>query len=507
MSPLLLGIDIGTSGVKLGLVDGEGKLLASATARHVFAHPQPGWAEMDAGLWLDGIAAALPEACDKAGVAPADVDAIGFSAMYPVLVPLDKELAPLHPGILYCDGRSIAQAERLSRAIPPDQFLRIAGNVITPGTCSLTSLVWLKEERPDVFESAAWFAHPPGSVVGQLTGRVVIDWGTASLSGLFDTRHGSRWSQELCDAAGAPMNKLPEIVAPHERVGELQPEAAARFGLRPGIPVAAGAGDTICSTLGLGLVEPGHACITCGTTDNMSALAAQPSFDGRFANCCHAPPGLWIFIATLSNTGAALEWFKRHFAGALPGDGSYDALFAAAASVGPGAGGVVCLPYLQGERTPVWDPKARAVFMGMGLDTTPAHLLRSMLEGVAFALRQSVEALEEAGFSPKEILLTGGATKSALWNQIKADVLNRPLQRVADAETTLLGAALLGGIAAGVWPGPAEAAACAAKVHTHEPVEPNPKTAETYEQLYSLYTSLYPSLRDVFHRRHEMMAR
>jgi len=507
MPTILLGIDIGTSGVKLGLVDDRGKLLGSATASHDVAHPQPTWAEMDAGLWLDGIADALPRACATAGVDPTQIDAIGFSAMYPVLVPLDANLDPIHPGILYCDQRSIAQVDALSALIPADRFAQIAGNVITPGTCSMTSLAWIKDERPDVFEAARFFAHPPGSVVGKLTGNLVLDCGTASLSGLFDTCRGDRWSQEICDAVGVPMDKLPPVVAPSHRAGELLPDQAERFGLRAGIPVAAGAGDTVCSTLGLGLVEPGQACVTCGTTDNISAVSDRPTFDPCFANCCHAMPGQWIFIPTMSNTGAALEWFKGNFAGAIAGDGSYDALFAAAAQVEPGADGLIFLPYLQGERSPVWDPKAKGVFFGMSLATTPAHMLRALLEGVAFALKQNLDGLEAAGFVPRELVLTGGSTKSALWNQIKADVLGRSLERVAEGETTLLGAALLGGVAAGVWNSVEAAAAAVRDAAAYETIKPDPDMTARYAPLFDIYTTLYPSLRDAFHARYEAKLR
>lgn len=505
--PLLLGIDIGTSGIKLGLVRDDGRLLAAATSLYEVSHPRPSWAEMDAEVWLAGIANAIPKACEKAGVQPGEIDAIGFSAMYPVLVPLDRAHQPIHPGILYCDQRSIAQAEALAEKLPEDKFLRIAGNVITPGTCSLTSLVWLKEERPEVFRETSRFAHAAGAVIGQLTGEVVTDWATASLSGVFETGGGYRWSEEICETAGVPISKLPRLVSPAERVGELKADQARALGLRPGIPVAAGAGDTACSTLGLGIVDAGQACITCGTTDNLTACADRPTFDRAFANCCHVVRDRWLFIATMSNTGGALEWFRTQLASAIEGVDidDYESLFAAAAEIEPGAGGVICLPYLQGERSPIWDPKARAVFFGMDSRTTSAHLLRAVLEGVAFALRQNLDALESTGFAAEEILLTGGTTRSALWSQIRSDVLNRPLHRVADAETTLVGAALLGGVAAGVWGTVEDAASIARQATSHHVIEPCAKAVASYERLYRVYERLYPALRETFHASHGAM--
>ena len=505
MNTLLLGIDIGTSGIKLGLVDHDARVLATATSPYHVAQPQPGWAEMEPRAWIEGIRAAIPLACDRAGVSPEHIDALGFSAMYPVLVPMGEDLEPLHPGILYCDQRSIAQAETLRQRLPRDRFLALTGNVITPGTCSLTSLVWLREERPEVFRRARYFAHAAGFVAGMLTGRVVTDWVTASLSGVFETGGGYRWSEEICQAAEVPLDRLPELAAPTDCVGALRAEAARELGLRPGIPVAAGAGDTACSALGLGMVQPGEGCVTCGTTDNLTACGDRPTFDPRFANCCHVERDRWLFIATMSNTGAALEWFRTNFASTLAdGDGDdYARLFAAAERVPPGAGGVVCLPYWQGERSPVWDPKARAAFLGMGRGTTPAHLLRALLEGVAFALRQNTDAIEELGLAPDHLLLTGGTTKSSVWNQIRADVLGRPLHRVTDAETTLVGAALLAGVAAGLWPTVAEAAAVARCAATYEIVTPSPAAAE-YDRLYPLYAQLYPALRDWLHLRHDL---
>ncbi len=504
MSALLLGIDIGTSSVKLGLVNDRAELLAAASAAHEVDRPRPGWAQMDSDLWLRGVRDALPRACAQAGVDARDIDAVGFSAMFPVLVPLDADLRPLHPAILYCDQRSIPQTERLERDLPAERFERIAGNRLTPGTCSLTSLVWLKEERPGAFDAAAWFALAPGCVAAQWTGRPAADWGSASLSGLMDLAQGE-WSEELCAAAGVPLEKLPPLLAPAERAGALRPDVARALGLRAGIPVAVGSGDTICSAAGLGLTEPGQASVTCGTTDNVSAVADQPSFDPRFANCRHALPGRWIFIATMSNTGAALEWFKAGFAAAVAGDGSYDALFAAAAQAPPGAGGLICLPYWQGERTPIWDPKARAALVGMSADTDAARVLRAVLEGVAFALRQNLDALQEAGFEPKEILLTGGGSKSAVWNQIRADALGRPLLRAADTEATLLGAALFAGAAAGVWPDLEDALRAAAARRETERIEPRPDEAAAYDRLYPLYERLYPALRDWLHERYALV--
>ena len=506
--PLLLGIDIGTSGIKLGLVRDDGRLMATATSPYEVSRPKPSWAEMDAEVWVAGIANAIPKACEEAEVQPDEIDAIGFSAMYPVLVPLDSSHQPIHPGILYCDQRSIAQAEALAEKLPEGQFLRITGNVITPGTCSLTSLVWLKEERPDVFSQTSLFAHAAGAVAGQFTGEVVTDWATASLSGLFETCGGYRWSEEICEAVGVPRAKLPRLVSPAERVGELRPDPARALGLRPGIPVAAGAGDTACSTLGLGIVDAGQAGITCVTTDNLTACSDRPTFDRSFANCCHVMRDRWLFIATMSNTGGTLEWFRAQFASAIAGVDidDYESLFAAAGEVEPGAGGVICLPYLQGERRPIWDPKARALFFGMNGRTTSADLLRSVLEGVAFALRQNLDALESTGFAADEILLTGGTTRSELWSQIRADVLNRPLHRVTDAETTLVGAALLGGVAAGVWETVEDAAEVARRAMSYETVEPSPDDSASYERFYRVYERLYPALREAFGARHEAMA-
>ena len=503
MAPLLLGIDIGTSGIKLGIVDGDGKLLGTATARHDVSRPQPGWAEMDTAVWLEGIHIALPAACQEAGIEPSHIDAVGFSAMYPVLVPLDSQLTPIHPGILYCDQRSIAQAEALAHRLPREWFLKITGNVVTPGTCSVTSLVWLKEERPEVFAAARYFAHAAGAVVAHLTGEVVTDWTTASLSGLFETCGGYRWSEDICRGAGVPVEKLPPVVSPGHRAGGLMPEAARALGLRPGIPVAAGAGDTACSALGLGMVDAGQACLTCGTTDNLSACSDKPTFGASFANCCHVGRDRWLLIATLSNTGGAVEWFKAQFSAALSGSDDYESLFAAAARVEPGATGVICLPYWQGERSPVWDPKAKAVFFGLHYGTTPAHLLRAILEGVAFAQRENLDALESLGVSPRHILLTGGGARSDLWSQIRADVLRRPMLRAAEGQTTLLGAGLLAGVAAGVWPDVDEAAAVARRATACQTFEPRPSTAALYDRLYRVYRLLYPALRDAMHARHD----
>lgn len=504
MTGHLLGIDIGTSAIKLGILRDDGRLVASHSVSNEMQTPHPGWAEMEPEMWWRGMCRGIAEICGKAGIGGTDIKAVSFSALYPAFVPVGKDGRALRPAMLYCDHRSLDQVGRLRDLIPADEFVAITGNAIVPGTCSLSSAVWFMENETDAFERTETFLHANGYVAARLCGERVMDWPNASLSGMFETNGGYAWSGRICETAGIPPERLPRLVNPAEPIGEVARSSASECGLAPGTTVAVGAGDTVCSAIGMGLIRGGQVGVTCGTTDNAALCAGSPRFDPRFANCCHVTRDLWLFIATMSNTGAALEWFLDGFWDEKP---DYERAFKLAESVPPGSGGVIFLPYLRGERSPIWDSRARGAFVGLTPDTGRAALLRAVLEGVAFAMRQNLDALTDVLDAPIDsITLAGGAAKSRAWNQIKADVTGKPVIPLEFADTSMLGAAMLAGIAGGVFASPHDAVAATEGCRQlKEAVNPDEKTVEIYEQLGMIYESLYPGLRDAFHGLGQMM--
>ena len=492
---MLLGVDIGTSAIKSGLLDEDGRVTATYSVPHEVMEPHPGWAEMDPNAWWEGLKESIAGVCREAGCAPADIQGVSFSTLYPALVCVDTSGSVLRPAILYCDQRAVKQSDWLRDNLDPEKTLRITGNGTPTGTCVLTSMLWVKENEPDIFDRSRWLCHPNSFLAYRLTGEMAMDWVSSSLSGVFELDSGYRWSEWVCDGAGIPMEKLPPLLAPSSKVGEVTREAAEQTGLREGTPVAIGAGDTGCSVFGAGLLEPGQLCLTCGTTDNIAFIVDRPEFDIRFANCCYVVRDRWVFIATMTNTGAALEWFKRNFF-----DGtSYDEVFAEADAAQPGAGGLVFLPYLQGERSPIWDPFARGVFCGLRLTTGKREMFRAVLEGVAFAIRQNLEIIEgiQDG-AVDEILTMGGAAQSEVWNRIKASVTGRPIRPLDFGQTALLGAAMLGGIAAGVYADVQDAIARTRTFSTGDLVEPVAADREQYDHLFDVYLEMYGQLKPTF---------
>lgn len=504
MSELLLGIDVGTSGVKTGIFDPRGKLLGLGRTPYRPESPRPGWAESDPELWWHGMVRSLAEACEAAGVGAGEVGAIGVSVMYPVVVALDADARPLHPGILYSDQRSMAQVRAIRRLIPPETYHDRIGNVCVPGTCAVTSMAWLRDERPDVYADAKVLGFANTFVTARLTGEFCTDPTMASLSGLTDIRDPWTWSDDLCRTLGIDREKLPRITGSAEVIGTVTAEAAAFTGLRAGTPVVCGAGDTPVGAVGAGARTRETVAYIAGSTDCVSVPLPAPTRDRRWINCAYIPRGIWFGIGTTTSSGVSIEWFIRECLG-MTTEAGIHTMTALAAAAPPGSHGLLFLPYLQGERTPIWDPQARGMFIGISNATTRAHLARAVFEGAAFSLRHVIESLEDVVGGPvREIRAVGGGMKNALWNQIKADILQKPFDILEFQDTGTLGTALLAGMGAGVYASFDEAIDVARAVSSTQTVEPDPSRAELYEGLFRLYATVYPRTKAVMHALGEM---
>ena len=494
MSDLLLGIDVGTSSVKVGVLDGNGRLTAAGSAPCRPESPRLGWSQINPAKWWRGLRAALGGIAD-AGVEPGEVRAVGLSVLFPALVPMDGDGRPLAPAILYRDRRAAKEVDVLSRRLRRDAIERRTGCRLVPGTTSVTGIEWLRAHRPAVFRRVSRFGHANTYIAHRLTGEWGIDRTNASLTGLLDIASPDRFSAFLCRRLRVPMEKLPPVLLSSDIVGEVTARAARATGLRRGIPVVMGGGDAAVAAFGGGLREGNDIFYVAGTTDCTVAASNRPRGDLRFANMGGCLEARWLGIGTMTSSGAAAEWFAHRFVSDAASVAEVERL-ACARGVRPGAGGVLFLPYLQGERSPVWDPHARAAFTGLALSHGVRDLARAVLEGVGFGLRHIVEAMESSyGMGKARIRAVGGGTRNRQWLRIKASILGRPIEVLHTQECGVLGAAMLAGIGAGVYGSFDDALKATAACRRSRVVEPVPAWTEVYDGLFPGYVSLYPRLR------------
>jgi len=499
VAQLLAGLDIGTSGVKVGLADASGHLLGLGRAVHTNDSPHPGWVQCDPERWWQGVVASLHQACAEAKASPADIAAVGVSVLFPCVAPLDADGRALHPALLYCDRRSFAQAEAIARLMPRGEFEATIGNVLVPGTCAATSLLWLREHAADAWQRARSLGFANTTITARLTGEFCTDPTQVALSGLVDIRDPWRWNEGLCERLGIDIRRLPLVAGAAEVIGTVTRAAAEQTGLCPGTPVVCGCGDVPASALGAGAGEPATVIYVAGSTDCVAVPTRAPTPDRRWVNSAYIPRGMWLPIGTTTSSGVSVDWFCREFLGQQGAEG-FRTLSELAQQSPLGAGGLLYLPYLQGERTPIWDPKARGSFFGLSTATTRANLARAVLEGTAFALRQVIECLEAvSGSSVVEIRTVGGGTRNPLWNQIKADVLGKRLAVLEFQETSSLGAALLAAVGGALCESFAAAASAARAANRVRLIEPHASRTASYDELFHLFAGLYPATRPLAH--------
>ena len=602
--PALLGIDVGTSSVKMLLeflpAAGEDRAPLPRVSRcPVRVRRQAdGASEVAPGRWWRAIVRAA-RTLDRSD---ARILGIGTSALYPALVGLDDRGRPVRPAILYDDRRSAPQVQDLERMplAHPALVHLLTGNRVRPGTISLSSLLWLRQHEPDAFKRVRWFGHA-GSYVGlRLTGRLAMDATNASLTGLYATASGKAWLRGVCRAAGLTLDqagaaeqvmpvseprpgfaaaapgmstseprlpvseprpegavpltygqlldlaargrpdlreqvladlppgagrqdllarplalpqggwvvalldalgieasRLPQVVWPTDRLGTLCEEAAAALGLAPGIPVAAGAGDTACGALGIGLASEDEVAAMCGSTDCLTSYQTTAAFSGRTINMAYMDAGTWLAVAPMNATGSAVDWFAGTFFGR--GRRRYERFFDVAGQAAVGSKGVVFLPYLAGERSPVYDPSAKGVFFGLTLDCGLPEMARAVLEGIGFGHRQILQMADvRLGRRVRQVVASGGGAAHGLARQTRADAADRPYLFADVAHVSALGAALVGGVAAGVFDSWHEAAAAARRRIRLVPVEPDPQAWHCLKRNYEVYASLYGALKPCF---------
>jgi xylulokinase len=470
----LVGLDVGTSASKAIAIAPDGEVTARCEHAYPLSIPRPGWSEQDPDDWWRAAEAALREV--GAGVAAG----IGLSGQMHGLVLLGRDRRPLRPAILWNDQRTAAQCAEIERRIGLERLIRLTGNRALTGFTA-PKLLWVRDCEPDTYRRIAHVLLPKDYVRLRLTGELAMDAADASGTLLFDVER-RRWSEEVMDALGVEPAWFPPVVESPERTG-------TAFGA---VPVAAGAGDQAAGAVGVGVIDPGLASVAIGTSGvvfvTLPAFAADP--EARVHAFCHAVPGTWHAMGVMLSAAGSLAWFRDALA---PGT-EYGALVAEAERWEPGAGGVTFLPYLAGERTPHADPDARGAFVGLALHHDRGALVRAVLEGVAYGRRDSRDLLAALGVEPSTGRVSGGGARSDLWRRIVASALDLPLERTRAEEGAAYGAALLGGVSAGVFPD--AAAAVAACVSVTDRVEPDPAWRDAYGAGHERYRALYPALRE-----------
>lgn len=498
----LLGIDVGTTGCKAEILDVEGRSLGQGYLEYPLIHPKPGWVETDPdGHWWNALCQSTREALSRANVEPERIAAVSISCTNG-LVAVDKSGRPLRNAIMQMDKRTIPQAERINNELGRE-LVELSGNRAGASGTSAPIMLWLKENEPEVFDATHKFLWPGGYMVYKLTGEYTMEWSRASWTNLFDVKKTQTWSESICDKLGIPLQKLPRLVPPWEVVGEVLPSAAEETGLAPGTPVVGGMADTPAAGLGTRATAPGRTCHIIGTTARPCVVLDRPVFDSRFVNCCHAVPGTWFSLGAIENAGLTLRWFRDVFgqleiaAGQVTGGNPFDFLDMEASRSVPGARGLLFLPYLAGERSPIWDPNARAVFFGLSVSHKREDIVRAVMEGVAFAFLSNLVIFEkELGVTMNEVFLSGGGSKSSVWPQIHADVSGKVIKTVKVKNSEAIGNAILAGYAVGIYKDISSAAD--EIVQIDKVFEPDPRAHAVYLQAFDLYRQIYAATKELF---------
>ena len=486
---MFLGLDIGTGGTRAVLVDISGKLIASASAEHEpFRSPYPGWAEQDPEDWWRAAQQAIREVLAVSG---AKVDAVGLTGQMHGAVMLDAEGNVLRPSLIWCDTRTDEECEWLHRTIGRERLIELTANPALPNF-TLTKLLWVRKHQPEIFARIAHVLCPKDYVRYRLTGVYAMDVQEASGTLLLDVAH-RRWSKEVAEAAGIPEAWLPQLFESPEVCAKISDSGAAATGLAAGTPVVAGAGDQGAGAVGMGILEPGSVSATIGTSGVVFAATAAPTRDslGRLHTFCHAVPGRWHVMGVTQAAGLSLRWLRDTIA---PG-ASYDTLTAEATNVPAGSDGLLWTPYLLGERTPHLDPHARAAFVGLTASHTRGHLVRAVLEGVAYSLKDTFTLFAELGIPVKGVRLGGGGARSPLWREIQAAVYGYKSDILVAEEGAAFGAALLAGVGAKGWPD--LDAACRSAIKVAQQIDPPPSAVQRYAEGYKGYRKVYPALKGI----------
>jgi xylulokinase len=496
VSAFLLVHDLGTSGDKASVYDAGGSLRGAATTPYATSYPAQSCCEQDPEDWWRAVARSTRLALEQANVAAPDIAAMTFSGQMMGCVAVDAEGRALRPALIWADTRAERQARRLADTVGTRRAYGICGHRPS-ASYSAAKMAWVRDNEPAVYARTAAFLQAKDFILRRATGRLVTDPSDASGTNLFDLQQG-RWSPELVAASGIDEARLPEVVPSTAVVGPLQRGAAAELGLLPGTPLVAGGADGSCAAVGAGVIEEGDAYLSLGSSSWVGAYAARPLLDDemRTFTWAHLVADRYLPTGTMQTAGLSYEWISSLFAATQAAEAG--SLERAAAAVAPGAGGLLFLPYLLGERSPHWDPHARAAFVGLTMAHTQAHLVRSVLEGTAMNLRTILDCFRRLGLAPSALWAVGGGAGSALYLSMLASALELPISVASGAgSATGLGAAVAAGVGIGLFDSWHTVKDVRTALATHRP---EPAAVKVYETLQPVFEAAYRSLEDTNER-------
>ena len=492
-----LGIDVGTGGTRALIIDEKGYVAASATEEHEpFKSPQIGWAEQAPEDWWRACGIAVRRALENLKISGEQIACVGFSGQMHGAVMLDAADAVVRPALIWCDVRTEKQCQDLTNKIGAERLIQLTCNPALPNF-TLTKFLWVRENEPENWRRVTSVMLPKDYVRFRMTGEKAIDMADASGTLMLDVAN-RKWSAEMLNEAEIEVSMLPKLCESQEVCGRVSAAGAAVTGLKAGTPVVAGAGDQAAGATGMGIMAPGAVSATIGTSGVVFAATDKPALDpkGRLHTFCHAAPGRWHVMGVTQAAGLSLRWFRDKFgAGQDDGRDPYERLTAEAAAVSPGADGLLWAPYLMGERTPHLDPNARGALIGLTASHERGHVVRAILEGVAFSLRDSFTLFAQMNVPVTKIRLGGGGARSSLWRQIQADVYGHEVEIVEAEEGAAYGAAILAGVGAKKWS--TVDAACEEIVRVATVVQPIPKNVEIMNERYAAYCRMYAAIRSV----------
>ncbi|MHA1576772.1 MAG: xylulokinase [Candidatus Thorarchaeota archaeon] len=498
MTEIVVAIDVGTTGVRTMFFDTEGDVVAHAYQEFDSIFPSPSWVEQDAQVWWATVCKTINRCLKVDEFSPERIIGVSVTNQRETVVPINEDGRPLRNAIVWQDRRTISQCDWIKENIPPKDLYSITGLTVDP-YFTAPKILWLKQNERKIFDETSVFLLVHDFIVYKLTGELVTDYSNASRTMLFDIQH-AKWSKRILDTFDIPLQKLPRAVESGVIIGEISAEASKRCGLKEGTPVVAGGGDQQCAALGVGVIGEGSIKATTGTGTFILAHSDSINLDPHRRILCsrHVVPDSYVVEASMFTTGSALRWFRDNLAleertaAQERGIDAYDVMTEEAEGVPAGSEGVFHIPHLTGAGAPHWNPHARGVFAGLALGHTRRHMMRAVLEGVAYELRSNIEVMQELGITTNEVRVTGGAARSNTWMQIQSDVLGMPILRNELEEATALGAAILACKGVGVFK--TFDAAVSQMVRSKDTLKPLSANREIYDRGFEQYKALYKSL-------------
>ena len=498
---LILAHDFGTTGNKATLFSVSGELLASCFAPYDTKYPHTNWAEQNPHDWWRACISSTRQLLELTRVDPQSIACVSFSGQMMGCLPVDRSGHPLRTSIIWADQRATCESDLLLEKLGNEKVYAITGHRISPAY-SCAKILWIRRNQPDLFRDTFKFLHAKDYIVLKLTGRFVTDYSDATGMNLFDIR-GRRWSETILDAVQLDESLLPEALPSTTVAGQVTREASQETGLMMGTLVVIGAGDGIAAAVGAGIVKEGIAYNYVGSSSWISVATRAPIFDPKLRtfNWAHAVPNMVTPCGTMQSAGASFSWFKDIlFKGIDVVHGKngnpFEQMNQAASQVPAGAEGLLYLPYLMGERSPHWNPHARACFIGLTLRHSYQHMVRATIEGVLLNLRTILTAIEEAGQPITSVRVIGGGAQSSLWREIMASIYQKPIAKPKyDEEATSIGAAIIGGVGVGAFP---DFAVVDSLLPMEQVTDPDPRMVERYDEIYPVFMQAYDALLPVF---------